>query len=193
MTTSGHVTLAHTARRAPDHRAPAVAGAAPGAEEALAARALTIARRTALGVLGDAAAADDVAQEVAIIALRRRGSLRDAARIDAWLHRIAVRAALREGRRAGRRRSVEAALPGGLHASHQADDGDPATAAAALLAVLPHRQRAALTLRYVHDLPDDAIAAALGCRTGTVRSLLSRGREALRAAHPHLLDPKEPT
>ena len=45
---------------------------------------------------------------------------------------------------------------------------------------LPPRQRAALTLRYVHDLPDDAIAKALGCRPATVRSLLSRGREALR-------------
>jgi RNA polymerase sigma-70 factor (ECF subfamily) len=47
---------------------------------------------------------------------------------------------------------------------------------------LPARQRAALTLRYVHDLPDAAIARALRCRHGTVRSLLSRGREAVRAA-----------
>jgi DNA-directed RNA polymerase specialized sigma24 family protein len=47
---------------------------------------------------------------------------------------------------------------------------------------MPARQRAALTLRYVHDLPDDAIARALRCRPGTVRSLLSRGRDALRAA-----------
>ena len=49
-----------------------------------------------------------------------------------------------------------------------------------VLAGLPARQRAALTLRYVHDLPDEAIAKALGCRPATVRSLLSRGREALR-------------
>ena len=57
---------------------------------------------------------------------------------------------------------------------------DPAAGLLDLLAGLPPRQRAALTLRYVHDLPDAAIAKALGCRTGTVRSLLSRGREALR-------------
>jgi DNA-directed RNA polymerase specialized sigma24 family protein len=55
--------------------------------------------------------------------------------------------------------------------------------ALALLAGLPPTQRAALTLRYVHDLTDDEIADALGCRPGTVRSLLSRGRAALRAAH----------
>jgi DNA-directed RNA polymerase specialized sigma24 family protein len=47
---------------------------------------------------------------------------------------------------------------------------------------MPARQRAALTLRYVHDLPDTAIARALKCRPGTVRSLLSRGRDAVRAA-----------
>lgn len=38
-----------------------------------------------------------------------------------------------------------------------------------------------MTLHYVHDLEAGAIAAALGCRTGTVWSLLSRGRAALRA------------
>ncbi len=157
---------------------------AVGDDEALAARALTIARRTALGVLADAAAADDVAQEVAIVALRRRVTLRDPARLDAWLHRIAVRAALREARRGARRRVAEGRTGAGeaVHRDEAAED------AAGLLAALPPRQRAALTLRYVHDLPDAAIAAALGCRTGTVRSLLSRGRAALRAAHPHLAD-----
>jgi RNA polymerase sigma-70 factor (ECF subfamily) len=140
-------------------------------------RALQVARRTAMGVLGDAEAAADVAQEVAITAVRRAGSLRDPAALDAWLHRIAVRAALREARRAGRRREAERAG----HAPRPHDD--PALAdALALLDGLPARQRAALTLRYVHDLPDAAIARALRCRPGTVRSLLSRGRDAVRAA-----------
>jgi len=35
-------------------------------------------------------------------------------------------------------------------------------------------------LRYVHDLSHAEIAAALGCRVGTVDSLLSRARSALR-------------
>jgi RNA polymerase sigma factor (sigma-70 family) len=49
-----------------------------------------------------------------------------------------------------------------------------------LLATLPQRQRAALVLRYFEDLADDEIAGALGCRVGTVRSLLSRGLTSLR-------------
>ncbi len=51
-----------------------------------------------------------------------------------------------------------------------------------LLATLPQRQRAALVMRYFHDLPDDEIAAALGCRDATVRSLISRGVAAMRTS-----------
>jgi RNA polymerase sigma factor (sigma-70 family) len=50
-----------------------------------------------------------------------------------------------------------------------------------LLRQLPERQRAALVLRYFHDLPDEDIASTLDCRVGTVRSLISRGLAALRA------------
>lgn len=45
---------------------------------------------------------------------------------------------------------------------------------------LPERQRVVLVLRYLDDLPDTAIAAAVGCRPATVRSLASRGLRALR-------------
>jgi RNA polymerase sigma-70 factor (ECF subfamily) len=145
--------------------------------EQLAARALTIARRTVLGVLGDGEAAADVAQEVAVTAVRKARSLRDPAALDAWLHRIAVRAALAEARRGRHRRAAELE-----HVARRAAAAEDLAGALELLDGLPPRQRAALTLRYVHDLPDDAIARALGCRPGTVRSLLSRGRDALRAA-----------
>jgi RNA polymerase sigma-70 factor (sigma-E family) len=44
-----------------------------------------------------------------------------------------------------------------------------------LLRTLPPRQRAALVMRYLYDQPDTEVAAALGCRVATVRSLVSRG------------------
>jgi len=50
-----------------------------------------------------------------------------------------------------------------------------------LLGALPDRQRAALVMRYFHDQPDDEIAEAIGCRTATVRSLISRGIATMRA------------
>jgi DNA-directed RNA polymerase specialized sigma24 family protein len=161
-----------------DHAGPrAVSRPGTLSDERVASRALQVARRTAFGVLGDSDAAADIAQDVAITAVRRAGSLRDPAALDAWLHRIAVRAALREARRVGRRREAERA---GHDPPPPHDTGPAGTLA--LLEDLPPRQRAALTLRYVHDLSDAEIARALRCRSGTVRSLLSRGRAALRAA-----------
>ncbi|WP_186526384.1 RNA polymerase sigma factor [Leekyejoonella antrihumi] len=49
-----------------------------------------------------------------------------------------------------------------------------------LLVGLNDRQRVALTLKYVEDLSEADIAAALGCRPGTVKSTLHRAIAALR-------------
>ena len=46
---------------------------------------------------------------------------------------------------------------------------------------LPSKQRTAIVLRYVADLPDDEIAAVLGCRRSTVRSLVARGLATIRS------------
>lgn len=45
---------------------------------------------------------------------------------------------------------------------------------------LPPRQRAAIVFRYFEDLDDAAIADALGCSVGTVRSQISRALASLR-------------
>lgn len=63
------------------------------------------------------------------------------------------------------------------------DPGDVQADRAGLLeelSRLPARQRAAIVLRFYEDLSDDDIAAALGCRIGTVRSSISRGLATLR-------------
>lgn len=53
-----------------------------------------------------------------------------------------------------------------------------------VLLQLPDRQRAAIVLRFYEDLPEAEIARVLGCRPGTVKSLIHRGlakvREAMR-------------
>jgi RNA polymerase sigma-70 factor (sigma-E family) len=51
-----------------------------------------------------------------------------------------------------------------------------------ILGQLPARQRAALVLRFYEELPDPDIAALLGCREATVRSLVARGLHSLRAS-----------
>lgn len=54
----------------------------------------------------------------------------------------------------------------------------------AALNSLPGRQRAAVTLAYLEDQPISEIARILDCSEGTVKTHLSRGRQALRAAAP---------
>lgn len=47
---------------------------------------------------------------------------------------------------------------------------------------LPARQKAALVLRYGHELPMTEIAELLGVGSGSVKTHLRRGLQALRAA-----------
>jgi RNA polymerase sigma factor (sigma-70 family) len=154
----------------------------------LARHACRLALRTAAVIVQSRDEAADVAQDVAIDVLGSLSKLRDPAAFDAWVHRITVRHSLRLLRRRHRARNAE--IPLALLA--EADEplapegADRATVIAARgalasgLADLPARQRLALALRYVHDLSDDEIARALGCRVGTAHALLSRGRAALR-------------
>ena len=48
------------------------------------------------------------------------------------------------------------------------------------LMTLPLRQRSAIVLRYLCDLPEEEIAASLKCRRSTVRTLVRRGLAELR-------------
>lgn len=52
----------------------------------------------------------------------------------------------------------------------------------AALARVPARRRAALVLRFYDDLSMTQIAEVMGCRTGTAKSLVSRGLSTLRQA-----------
>jgi RNA polymerase sigma factor (sigma-70 family) len=159
------------------------------AAEVLARRALRLALRTAAALLRSREEAADVAQDVAVDVLRSLHKLRDPEAFDAWVHRITVRHALRRLKRGRRTREVEAPLALLAEEDHPAAvahaDVDSLLAArqglVAALSKLSPKQRLALALRYVHDLSDAEIAAALGCRTGTVHALLSRGRKSLRA------------
>jgi RNA polymerase sigma-70 factor (ECF subfamily) len=158
------------------------------AAEPLARRSLRMSLRTASALMRSREDAADVAQEVAVDVLGSLGRLRDPEAFDAWVHRITVRHAMRRLKKGRNTRRAEAPLElldeEGLRGAMPDGDIDSRLAArqalVGALSRLPTRQRLALALRYVHDLPDAEIAAALGCRVGTVHALLSRGRRSLR-------------
>jgi RNA polymerase sigma factor (sigma-70 family) len=163
--------------------------------DVLARHAFRSALRTAAAITHSREDAADVAQDVAVEVLRSLPKLRAPEAFDGWVHRITVRHALRMlGRRRSRRAAEtplalltegdEPTAPEGLDRDALLTARD---ALAEALEQLPPKQRIALALRYIHDLPDSEIAAALGCRAGTAHALLSRGRAELRR-DPRLAD-----
>lgn len=94
----------------------------------------------------------------------------------AYLRVAVVNACRSWQRKQGRERSALSVLAGDRDQPVSDRPGELSDA----LGRLRERQRAAIVLRYWEDLPEVEIAALLGCRPGTVKSLLSRGLAALR-------------
>jgi RNA polymerase sigma-70 factor (sigma-E family) len=107
----------------------------------------------------------------------------------AYARRALANRFVSQQRRPMSRELVVAEVPEAADRRDLADEVTDRGMLSQLLRTLPERQRAALVLRYFHDLPDEEIAAALGCRPATVRSLLSRGLATMRerASQPHTL------
>lgn len=120
--------------------------------------------------------AEDVAQEAFARAYERWSRVRVHARPDAWLFLTAYRL-----RRSLWRRAVvrNRHLPDQRMTS---DDLFEGISARALLDTLPPRHRAAILLRHHYGLSTRETARVLGCAEGTVKSALSRARQAVRAA-----------
>src|SRR5438094_4098952 len=145
-------------------------------------RHLASARRLAYLVTGDRALAEDLVQDAFLRMFGRFQDLRDPGAFEAYLRRTVVNLS----RKHFRRRKVERAYvqQHGGSVSVQAPDRDVAGEQAlrrALLA-LPLRQRTAIVLRFYEDLSERQTADLLRCRPGTVKSLVSRGMEALRSS-----------
>jgi RNA polymerase sigma-70 factor (sigma-E family) len=136
--------------------------------------------RLAYMLTGDRVLAEDLVQDAFVKLAGRLVHLRDPDAFDAYLRRTVVNLAnsyFRRKRveRAYLRRSV-------LEPARSADAPDTGRAEELWngLQQLPARQRTAIVLRIYEDLPEQRVAEILGCRPGTVRSLVSRGLVGMR-------------
>jgi RNA polymerase sigma factor (sigma-70 family) len=86
-----------------------------------------------------------------------------------------------------RRRRVMRRHPLPSAGTTELDESDGALLAA--IARLTPKRRIAITLRYYADLPEAEIAAAMGVRPGTVKSLISRALADLRASDLRRVQP----
>lgn len=131
--------------------------------------------RAAYLVLGDAAAAEDVAQEAFLAAVRALDRFDRRRPFGPWLHRIVVNRAI-DWSRARRLRAEQELRDRG------AVDPEPGDAAglAGAIAALPAEQRAVIVLRHLLGYTPGEIAALLELPRGTVNSRLRRGLDALK-------------
>jgi RNA polymerase sigma-70 factor (sigma-E family) len=127
--------------------------------------------RLAYVLTGSQEQAADVAQEAFVKLFRKWDTVREP---EAYLRRIVVNDCRSAHRRARRERDHAEGAGEPVVLDLEADELSDA------LASLPHRQRAAIVLRYYHDCSEREIAQVLGCRPGTVGSLLHRGLARLR-------------
>ncbi|MBD5133288.1 MAG: RNA polymerase sigma factor [Clostridiales bacterium] len=129
--------------------------------------------RAALAILGDAHEAEDAVQETFLRYLEKRPELRDGDHEKAWLLKVTANRCKSVLRVRKRHPAVE------LLDVYPAPDRSCRELMEAILA-LPANQRAAVHLHYYEGYTSEEIGAILGQRPGTVRSHLSRARDALR-------------
>jgi RNA polymerase sigma-70 factor (ECF subfamily) len=161
----------------------------------------------AYDLLGNRAEAEEAVQEALARACENIGDLRDPAAAPAWFLRIVTSMCLRTLRRRRLRRTLfgwmnrggsgeETAAPtegddGGVAALVHATDAIPGpqssltdreqlNALFSSLDDLPAKQRAALVLRYGHDLSVPEVANMLGVEQATAKTHLVRGLAKLR-------------
>lgn len=125
------------------------------------------------------AEADDCFQETFIAALRAYPRLSAGSNLRAWVLTIAHNKAL-DAHRARGRRALPVGEPAAVDSRSTAAPGAPEQALWEAVAGLPERQRSAVVLRYVNDLPHREIAAAIGCSEDAARRSLHEGLTKLR-------------
>jgi len=145
-------------------------------------------------LLGEVEEARDVAQEVFLQVYRQLGRFEGRSSLKTWIYRIVVnqchnrrRFWHRRGRDKEETLDERFELPAGpgrdqWRASpyEQARSRERARRVQGALLQLSFDQRSVLVLREVEGLSCEEVAAALGIPDGTVKSRLSRAREALR-------------
>ena len=139
-------------------------------------------RRAALRVVGDGAAAEDLAQDALLRAWSRAGQYEPGrGSVAAWLHRIVVNLAIDRARAARPHDELDdAAADDTPGADETMLAGQRRVLLAKAVASLPQRQRAALHLTYDRGWSGADAARALGTSTRALEGLLRRGRQMLR-------------
>jgi RNA polymerase sigma-70 factor (ECF subfamily) len=149
--------------------------------------------RLARRILGNAADAEDVAQEAMLRVWTHAPRWQPLALFRTWLTRVVVNLCLDRKRRA-QWVALEAAgdivdpAPG---ATEKVEQDERGRLLAAAIAELPSRQRAAVVLTYSEGMSNAQAAEILDTSVSAVETLLVRGKQNLRARLSNIIDGDE--
>jgi RNA polymerase sigma-70 factor (ECF subfamily) len=154
----------------------AAQGGSSEAVEELYRRHWSAAHRAAYLIVQDAAAAEDIAQEAFVAAVRALDRFDRRRPFAPWLHRIVANRAIDWSRARSARRevAVDEVTVGGRE-----DAAPPSSDVLSALASLPPEQRAVVVLRHLLGYTPGQVAKLLELPRGTVNSRLRRALDRL--------------
>jgi RNA polymerase sigma-70 factor (ECF subfamily) len=136
-------------------------------------------------MLGDAIEAEDVAQETLLRTWKQAAVwVPGKARIDTWMHRVALNLCydrLRRRRDTSSADDIELADPA-MSAPARIEADQTARQVRAAIEALPDRQREAIQLTYYQELSNQDAAGVMNVSVEALESLLARARRGLRSA-----------
>ena len=146
-------------------------------------------RTVALARVGEAAAVDEVMQEVALAAIRQRAPLVDESKVGPWLYRVAITQSLIYRRKQGRRRKLTQRYAQRLPMQHDTRTTDPLEWLLAderqnmvreAIGRMPRREVEILLLKYTENWSYEQLAQHLGTSESAIESRLHRARQRMR-------------
>lgn len=129
---------------------------------------------------GDAALADDLAQETFLRAYQSLRRFRGEAKLSTWLYRIAYNGFIDHARKRSESTGLDELPEPATAPSDEASDLTHDLERA--LRSLRSEERAALALTYAEDSTHPEAAEILGCPVGTLKTHVARAKEKLRRA-----------
>ncbi len=138
---------------------------------------------------GNAASAEDVAQQVFLKIFNKLGDFRADAEFTTWVYRVTINACIDEQRRTRRFFSIENFL-GELRTKKTPDETverrEVADEVQKAIGKLKEKYRLPILLKYSEGLSYEEIAKVLDCSIGTISSRLNRGHKMLAQKLKHL-------
>ena len=138
--------------------------------------------RVAFLMVGDHGLAEEIVMDAFAAATTRWDRISVMTHPEAYVRRMVINLTCSRLRRRFAERRAVARFAGRAERrpAWEPDDGLTSGLVLAAIAKLPDRQRAAIVLRYLEDLPEAEVAASMGCSVGTVKSQLSKARSKLQ-------------